>query len=227
VGNGRFTFTADITGLQTFDKFHQRGVPLCTQSEWGWHTSPNPKGYKTADVLEDYDVAGHKVPYASGGDFPGGYSPAAAWLRANPHRLHLGRIGFHLTKSNGSPANIEDLTDTSQTLDLWSGLLSSRFGIVKAGLSRSLPSVILSVTCWRFASSRRFYQTPAIVLLAFLTAGKIGGRRELGPSGQPYNPASNHRWFCRFVPDTRCKLLLRSRRLFGWSRDSGQITARI
>jgi hypothetical protein len=129
VGNGRFAFTVDITGLQTFPNFHQKGMPLSTQSEWGWHTSPNPEGYKMSDVLEDYDVAGRKVPYASDGNFPGGYSPAATWLRANPHRLHLGRIGFSLTKSDGTPAKIEDLTDTSQTLDLWSGMLSSRFKI--------------------------------------------------------------------------------------------------
>jgi hypothetical protein len=129
VGNGRFAFTAGITGLQTFDKFYQQGIALCTQSEWGWHTSPNPKGYRMADVLEDYDVAGRKVPYASDGNYPRGYSPAAIWLRANPHRLDLGRIGFSLTKSDGTPANIEDLTNTSQTLDLWCGLLRSRFEI--------------------------------------------------------------------------------------------------
>lgn len=129
VGNGRFAFTADITGLQTFPEFHQQGVPLCTQSEWGWHTSPNPKDYKMSDILEDYIVDGRKVPYASDGNYPRGYSPVATWLRANPHRLNLGRIGFSLTKSDGTPANIEDLTNTSQTLDLWSGLLRSRFEI--------------------------------------------------------------------------------------------------
>jgi len=129
VGNGRFAFTADITGLQTFPNFHQQGMPLYTQSEWGWHTSPNPEGYKMSDVLEDYVVAGRKVPYASDGNYPGGYSPAASWLRANPHRLHLGTIGFDPTKSDGTPASIDDLTDTLQTLDLWSGLLTSRFKI--------------------------------------------------------------------------------------------------
>jgi hypothetical protein len=127
VGNGRFAFTADITGLQTFPEFHQQGVPLCTQSEWGWHTSPNPKDYKMSDVLEDYIVDGRKVPYASDGGYPRGYSPAATWLRSNPHRLNLGRIGFSLTKSDGTPAKVEDLTNISQKLDLWSGLLSNRF----------------------------------------------------------------------------------------------------
>jgi hypothetical protein len=127
VGNGRFVFTSDITGLQTFPVYHRQGVPLCTQSEWGWHTSPNPEDYNMSDVLEDYIVDGRKVPYASDGNFPGGYSPAATWLRANPHRLHLGRIGFSLTKSDGTPATIEDLTNITQSLDLWRGLLSNQF----------------------------------------------------------------------------------------------------
>lgn len=127
VGNGRFAFTADISGLQTFAEYHERGTPLCTQSQWGWHTCPNPEGYRMADALEDYDVAGRKVPYASGAVPSGGYSPAAEWLRANPHRLQLGRIALRLTKSDGSEAKIEDLTDTSQTLDLWAGMLRSEF----------------------------------------------------------------------------------------------------
>ena len=42
VGNGSFTFTADITGLQSFPDFYETGIPLSTQSYWGWHTSPNP-----------------------------------------------------------------------------------------------------------------------------------------------------------------------------------------
>jgi hypothetical protein len=127
VGNGEFAFTADITGLQTFPAYYEKGMPLGTLSQWGWHSLPNPQGYRMADVLEDYEVAGRKVPYASGRARSGGYSPAADWLRANPHRLDLGRIGLRLTKSDGSAAAIEDLTNTSQTLDLWTGLLSSRF----------------------------------------------------------------------------------------------------
>lgn len=127
VGNGEFAFNADITGLQTFPEFHEKGTPLCTQSHWGWHTLPNPEGYKIADALEDYEVDGRQVPYASGVAASGGYSPAALWLRSNPHRLHLGRIGLTLSKSDGTLARMDDLTNTSQTLDLWAGLLSSRF----------------------------------------------------------------------------------------------------
>jgi len=129
VGNGQFAFSADVTGLQTFAEYHERGTPLCTQSQWGWHTCPPAADYRMADALEDYDVAGRKVPYASGVVPSGGYSPAAEWLRANPHRLHLGRIALRLTKSDGSDAKIEDLTETSQTLDLWIGLLRSEFKV--------------------------------------------------------------------------------------------------
>jgi len=127
VGNGEFAFTADITGLETFPQFHQKGMPLGTQAQWGWHSLPNPEGYSLSDVLKEYDVAGRKIPYASDGGSSGGYSAAATWLRSNPHRLHLGQIGLRLTRTDGSSAAIDDLTNITQTLDLWAGLLSSRF----------------------------------------------------------------------------------------------------
>jgi hypothetical protein len=129
VGNGEFAFTADITGLQTFPEYHEKGMPLGTQSQWGWHTMPNPKGYKSSDILENYTVASRKVPYASDREYSRGYSPAASWLRSNPHRLHLGQIGLRLQKSDGSSVGINDLTNTYQSLDLWTGLLTSRFEV--------------------------------------------------------------------------------------------------
>jgi hypothetical protein len=126
VGNGQFAFSADVTGLQSFPDYHESGTPLCTQSQWGWHTLPNPQRYKLADALTEYDVAGRKVPYADGAG-AGGYSPAATWLRANPHRLDLAQIGLQMNKADGSSVGITDLADISQTLDLWAGRLSSRF----------------------------------------------------------------------------------------------------
>ena len=129
VGNGEFAFTADITGLQTFPEVHQQGMPLGTHSQWGWHSLPNPEGYRLEDVLEDYTVDGRQVPYASGTDASGMYSAGADWLRANPHRLHLGRIGLRLTKTDGSPVAIQDLDRPRQVLDLWRGLLQSRFEV--------------------------------------------------------------------------------------------------
>ena len=49
------------------------------------------------------------------------------WLRTNPHRLHLGHIGLIITKQNGNRATAEDIRNAKQTLDLWTGLLSSSF----------------------------------------------------------------------------------------------------
>ena len=71
------------------------------------------------------DLNGRLVPYA---DVPGNQqTPEIKWLRANPHRLHLGQIGFVLTHADGSPARTNDLTDIEQTLDLWNGEIVSRF----------------------------------------------------------------------------------------------------
>ncbi len=139
VGNGEFAFTADITGLQTFPEYHRRGMPLGTQSHWGWHRMPNPAGYKLAQVLKQYHAGGRRVPYASDEHGGPGYSPAGRWLRANPHRLHLGQIGCRILKSDGKAARLEDLDKTRQVLDLWNGLLSSRFEV--EGLPVSVKTV--------------------------------------------------------------------------------------
>ena len=40
VGNGEFAYTVDITGLQTFPVEYSKGMPLGTQSQWGWHSFP-------------------------------------------------------------------------------------------------------------------------------------------------------------------------------------------
>jgi len=124
VGNGGFAFTADITGLQTFPDFYEKGIPLSTQSNWGWHTIPNRRNYVLDDATEFWDTYGRQVPYASQQN-----TEAGQWLRANPHRLHLGRIGFHLSDSSGNEIPISGLKNISQTVDLWQGMLKSYFEI--------------------------------------------------------------------------------------------------
>lgn len=121
VGNGGFAFTADITGLQSFPERH-REIPLATQAEWGWHSFPNPAGYRLDDAEVPYDAHGRQVPYASAEK-----SAAGAWLRENPHRLSLARIGFVLRRGDGAVAAATDLHDPWQRLDLWRGTLESRF----------------------------------------------------------------------------------------------------
>ncbi|MCE5272513.1 hypothetical protein LLH00_14635 [bacterium] len=128
LGNGNFAFTVDITGLQSFPEAYRHGVPLGTQSNWGWHTWPNPKGYSVETFpLTQYESGGRSVGYLDM-NVPG-REQEVRWLRTNPHRLQLGMLGFSLTKSDGSPAGPEDIDRIEQRLDLWSGVLTSRFSL--------------------------------------------------------------------------------------------------
>ena len=129
VGNGKFCFTADVTGLQTFPDEYAKGIPLGTQSEWGWHSFPNGEGYKIEEALKDYDSHGRKVSYAVQLSNPERNKLAVNYLRQNPHRLQLGNLGFDLSKKDGAPVKLEDIKDIHQTLDMWTGELKSHFTI--------------------------------------------------------------------------------------------------
>jgi len=122
VGNGRFAFTTDITGLQTFADAYEKGFPLTTMSQWGWHSFKNPKEYKLSDTFIELGTADHQAPYNINQK-----SDAAQWLRSNPHQTSLARIGLVLKKSNGSPACADDIKNIHQELDLWTGILTSSF----------------------------------------------------------------------------------------------------
>jgi protein-glucosylgalactosylhydroxylysine glucosidase len=126
VGNGGFAFTADITGLQTFNEAYEASVPLGTLSDWGWHRFPNPDRWNIDTFhFNEFDSHGRMVGYA---DIPGDKrTPEIQWLRANPHRLHLGRLAFDLRFRDGRAASPVDLSGIDQTLDLWTGVLTSRF----------------------------------------------------------------------------------------------------
>ncbi len=118
VGNGEFAFTADPTGLQTFPELYENQMPLCTQSQWGWHTAPNPTEKGPSDFrLTEFDTFGRKVGYPTSST---GQADLFNWLRENPHRLHLGRVGFAIAKP-------EEVRSIRQVLDLWTGILHSEF----------------------------------------------------------------------------------------------------
>ncbi|MNU51540.1 hypothetical protein D3C71_405340 [compost metagenome] len=127
LGNGDLGFTADITGLQTFPEQYSELAPLLTMAQWAWHSFPNPEGYTEQNGLVNVPVPGRgEQPYAwmkSWADAE--TNPAYTWLRANPHRISLSRIG--LTFNDGRPLDFAKVADTRQTLDLWSGALTSRF----------------------------------------------------------------------------------------------------
>ncbi|MFY9151164.1 MAG: hypothetical protein WAO52_04050, partial [Prolixibacteraceae bacterium] len=109
VGNGNFAFTTDLTGLQTFYPEYEHGVPLGTQSNWGWHTFPNTEKFKESETLKYWDVQGRKIPYRHQIKDDPRAEAACNYFRENPQRLHLGMIGFVLTKSNGEKAELADI----------------------------------------------------------------------------------------------------------------------
>ncbi len=129
IGNGEFAFTADFTGLQTFPEFYEKGIPLGTQSQWGWHYFPNPADYTLHDVLKYFRVGNDSIPYAYQHTLnqDDRKNRASQWLRENPHRLHLGLIGFELIKNDYTIASVSDIQNLSQSLNLWTGELKSRF----------------------------------------------------------------------------------------------------
>jgi hypothetical protein len=117
-GNGEFAFGVDITGLQTF-------VPFNTLSHWSWHSFPIPEGQHPEDFkgvmldthrrMVNYDIGNNEQAELS------------SWLAGNPHRFNLGRIGFLLLKSNGTRAQMSDLKNSRQEIDLWKGIILSYF----------------------------------------------------------------------------------------------------
>ncbi|HEX8339674.1 MAG TPA: hypothetical protein VF624_02070 [Tepidisphaeraceae bacterium] len=126
VGNGEFAFTADVTGLQTFPEAYAAAMPLCTQSQWGWHTTPAGADVKPEAIrYSEFETFGRKVPYLTSAK---GQEATFNWLRENPHRLHLGQIGLDLRAAGGAAAAaVGDLKAIDQSLDLWRGVLVSRF----------------------------------------------------------------------------------------------------
>ena len=127
VGNGDFAFTCDATGLQTFPGLYDNeAIPLLTQGQWGWHTTPysetEPAFPRARQKWRLYDNGVRAVPYCTDPqDTPEGFD----WLRRNPHRFNLGHIGF--CRAEGLAP--EDVGGLDQRLDLWDGVIESRFTV--------------------------------------------------------------------------------------------------
>ena len=120
VGNGEFAFNVDITGLQTFVSFN-------TLSNWSWHSDPMPEGVKLSDYKGvKYPLNGKEYLL----ELPDRSQPKLArWMDTNPHRFNLGRIGFILKHKNGTIVKEHELTEVKQTVDMWTGIITSHFSI--------------------------------------------------------------------------------------------------
>lgn len=120
VGNGRFCFTADVTGINTLRTAYEEGIPLSTMAEWGWNAHPNVTGAQPEECIRQVQSGDREVPYLVNQD-----ADAANWLRANPHQSNLGSISF-VTK-DGRAVAVEAIEAPNQVLDLWRGHLHSTF----------------------------------------------------------------------------------------------------
>ena len=136
VGNGQFAFTADASGLQTFgDYYHQNGIPLETLARWAWHENANPNGYRLSDANKPFSAYGKTLGYPTdqGGS-------AGMWLRENPQDVPLPRIGLDYHFADGKTLAPGDLHGIEQTLDLWSGIITSRYTLDGA-------AVVVTIAC--------------------------------------------------------------------------------
>lgn len=124
VGNGGFAFTVDVTGLQTFpEPYYHQGIPIETLSRWAWVREDNPEGYQLSDANTDFTHPdGSVMGYPTRSSIPVGQ-----WLRRNPRTHPLGQIALDWNKPDGSSFVPEDIKDIDQTLDLWHGVINSRY----------------------------------------------------------------------------------------------------
>ena len=127
LGNGEFAITVDVTGLQTFPEYYKNGVPLGTQSQWGWHSFPNIQDFKHEETLKNYNFGRDRLELYSVQDNRANQRirDAVNWFRSNPHRLHLGAVGLEF-EENIQPFDIKNI---NQKLDLWNGYIVSKFAI--------------------------------------------------------------------------------------------------
>ncbi|OZB98877.1 glycoside hydrolase family 65 [Paenibacillus sp. XY044] len=123
VGNGELAYTVDVTGMQSYPDAYV--FPLGTQSHWGWHSTGGRNIHTLEQLqLESFDTHGRDVGYPTNA---AGQEEAFHWLRQNPHRVQLGTFGLDLRSQDGKPIELDELQDIEQTLDLWRGVISSRF----------------------------------------------------------------------------------------------------
>lgn len=127
LGNGAFAFTADVTGFQSFgDEYFAAGFPLETKARWAWHSRNNP-GHTLNDVAQEYSAYGQTAKFPTQLN-----TPAADWLRQNPHDFPLPRISLRIDKRD---LNRDSLSDINQQLDLLHGVLRSKYSINKEPIS--------------------------------------------------------------------------------------------
>ena len=113
LGNGNFAFNADGTGLETVG-----GNTMC---HWCWHSFPLPPGVTQNEIKPWATPDRGRLTTITTPES----RPIYDWERLNPQPLNLGRIGF--VNQEGERLTAADVRMDSRRLELWSGILTSRF----------------------------------------------------------------------------------------------------
>lgn len=127
VGNGRFAVGLDRTGTHTLP-----AVPGAAQAtalaEWGWHSVPQRDDATWEEHRRVYDSPHGPATYMDlvGPSEAGADEGRATWFRANPHKVSLLRLVL-VERDGGRVLDPAAVTDAEQQLDLWTGLVTSRF----------------------------------------------------------------------------------------------------
>ncbi|MDR1512223.1 MAG: hypothetical protein LBS56_01885 [Propionibacteriaceae bacterium] len=125
LGNGQFALAIDPTGLQTFPQAYPvagSGTLLGTYAGWGWHQTPGGMAHKSKELYRGVATPRGSRPYLDATE-EGTGGPAQEFFRANPHRVHLGRLGLDIPSGMGPG----QLGAVDQELDLGLGLAVSRY----------------------------------------------------------------------------------------------------
>lgn len=131
IGNGNFAFTVDPTGLQSFPEKYINGVPLGTQSSWGWHSFPNRQNFSMDETYRAYSFNGKSVNYSVQGHTSSRQNQAVEYFRSNPHRLQLANIGIEFYDTGFRQLPWAEIKNINQQLDLWSGVIRSQYNVLQ------------------------------------------------------------------------------------------------
>ena len=117
-----------MTGLQSYPKAYEEGIPLNAMSDWGWHSFENKDNLRHEETLGSFNLGhGHDEVYAVEYKKGGRPQEATNYFRVNPHRLNLGTVGLELRDRQGNKVALNQLTDIRQEQHLWKGTIESRF----------------------------------------------------------------------------------------------------
>lgn len=131
VGNGRYIFFADITGLQTLHTLTNSNTELSPLSVWCYDGIENEGKILVPDSLKPFLIHGRKIEYFGLSESYRNSVKSTAFHQAGNARNHLnpGIIELSIKKKDGQSISMNDIMDPVQKLNLWNWELDSKFKI--------------------------------------------------------------------------------------------------